>query len=123
MNLYPYPVEVSFFNNEINMLSVSDCIYIFWITSGTMLLNVYNPDTGLFNVHHIKEDQIFLLNQLSLYAIDQTSTYEAFKFCIYPDRFKTCISDLFSDQFVLNMTEKFRCRFFDIHICQFEIIW
>lgn len=105
MNLYPYPVEVSFFSNEINMLSVSDCIYIFWITSGTMLLNVYNPDTGLFDVHHIKEDQIFLLNQLSLYAIDQASTYEAFKFCIYPDRFKACISDLFSDQFVLNMAD------------------
>lgn len=104
MTLYPYPVELSFSDYHDHMLSVSECIQIFWVTSGTLVLNIYNSDTGEFETYKVENNCLFLINKFSIYTIDSSYRYEAFYFSIYTERFKSCISDLFFERFILKTT-------------------
>lgn len=113
MKTYPYPIELSFFNQPQPVLSVSENTQIFWVSSGTLTLRIYEASTKQFQTYRINSDELFLLNKFSLYTIEPVSAYEAFCFSVFENRFKACISELFSEYFMLKISDT-------IHIFQLK---
>ena len=113
MQTYPYPIELSFFNQPQPVLSVSENTQIFWVSSGTLTLRIYEASTEQFQTYKINSDELFLLNKFSLYTIEPVSAYEAFCFSVFENRFKACISELFSECFMLKISDT-------IHIYQLK---
>ena len=60
MKTYPYPIELSFFNQPQPVLSVSENTQIFWVSSGTLTLSIYEASTEQFQTYKINSDELFL---------------------------------------------------------------
>lgn len=86
------PIEIYQKENKAQALSISSSIHIFWGIRGVLKCSVNNL------LQTCGTDQLLLINAYDAFSID-FSDYEALHFILYPDRYKSSLSEHFSHRF------------------------